>query len=319
MLELKACRIAVTGGGGFLGRRIVESLHRRGCRPNLVTVIRRADYDLTKQAATCRMFDDVRPEIVIHAAADVGGIGANAAHPGRFYYNNLAMGLNVIEESRARRLRKLVFIGTTCSYPGVTDIPIRESFLWDGYPEPTNAPYGIAKRSLIVMLDAYRREYGLASTVVLPANLYGPGDNFDPMTSHVIPALIRRFIEAQQERQSFVRCWGTGHASREFLYVDDAADGIVIAAERMESPHAINLGTGREIRIKDIAKMIADMVGYHGAIEWDESKPDGQLRRCLDVTSAKELLDWKAATDLAVGLRATIDWYRTIVPTANRA
>ncbi|RMG45419.1 MAG: GDP-L-fucose synthase [Acidobacteria bacterium] len=307
-LDWRRTRVTVTGGAGFLGRAVCRLLAARGGQP---FVPRRRDFDLTREQDVERLFEVARPEVVIHLAAEVGGIGANRAHPGRFFYANLAMGLHLIEHARKRGIRKFVQVGTVCSYPKHTPVPFREEDLWNGFPEETNAPYGIAKRALIVMLDAYRREYGLRSAVVLPVNLYGPGDNFDLETSHVIPALIRKMSAAADARADEVVCWGTGEASREFLYVDDAAEGILAAAETMEDPVPINLGTGEEITIRRLAETIARLVGYRGRLRWDPSKPDGQPRRCLDVTRARRLLGWSARTPLEEGLERTIAWFRS--------
>jgi GDP-L-fucose synthase len=300
--------VTVTGGAGFLGRVVCRKLAERGCRR--IDVPRRRDYDLTRDDAVQRMYADFRPDVVIHLAAEVGGIGANRRHPGRFFFANMAMGLHLIEAARNRGVRKFVQVGTVCAYPKFAAVPFREDAIWDGYPEETNAPYGVAKKSLFVMLDAYHREYGLNSAVVVPVNLYGPGDNFDPRSSHVIPALIRKCVEAVEAQQSSIRCWGTGSASREFLYVDDAAEGILRAAEEIDVPTPINLGTGREITIRKLVKLIAALTGFDGRIEWDASQPDGQPRRRLDTSRAEELLGWRAATDLETGLRQTIAWYR---------
>jgi GDP-L-fucose synthase len=308
MWNWRDVRVVVTGGAGFFGRVVCRKLKERGCA--FLAVPRRADFDLTKQSAVERLYEETRPDVVLHLAADVGGIGANRAHPGRFFYSNLAMGLHLIEEARVRGIRKFVQVGTVCAYPKFTPVPFREDDLWNGYPEETNAPYGIAKRSLFVMLDAYRREYGTASALVVPVNLYGPGDNFNLETSHVIPALIRKCVAALERGDPAMTCWGSGSASREFLYVDDAAEGVLAAAEVMEEPIPINLGTGREIRIRDLVILIARLVGFEGAIEWDSTMPDGQPRRCLETSRADQLLGWRAATTLEEGLRRTIAWYR---------
>ena len=256
------------------------------------------------------MYADLRPDVVIHLAARVGGIGANRQHPGQFCYENLAMGLHLVEHARRNQIRKFVQVGTVCAYPRNTPVPFQETSLWDGYPEQTNAPYGVAKKAIFVLLDSYWREYGLKSAVVVPVNLYGPGDNFDPASSHVIPALIRKCLDATQRGESSVTCWGSGWATREFLYVEDAAEGIVRAAERIDEPSPINLGTGQEIAVRDLLEHIALLTGFKGTIHWDESQPDGQPRRCLDVSRAAERLDWKAKMDFQEGLRQTIDWYR---------
>ena len=309
MVDWSASSVVVTGGAGFLGRVVVDKLRARGC--SRVAVPRRSEYDLTNATDVERMYDDFVPDMVIHLAAEVGGIGANREHPGRFFYANMAMGLHLIEQARVRQLDKFVQAGTVCAYPKYASVPFQESELWNGYPEETNAPYGIAKKALMVMLDAYQREYDLKSAYVLPVNLYGPGDNFDPHTSHVIPALIRKCVSAAESGLPEIVCWGTGSASREFLYVDDAAEGIVCCAERVDVPRPINLGSGHEIGIRRLTQVIASLTGFSGAIRWDESKPDGQPRRCLDTETAKELLDWRATTKLESGIERTIAWYRS--------
>ncbi len=301
-------RICVTGGGGFLGRRVCHELARRGCAEPFVP--RRRDCDLTQPDAVRRLYDDARPDVVIHLAAEVGGIGANQRQPGRFFHANLAMGLHLIEEGRRRALGKFVQVGTVCSYPKHCPVPFHEDDLWNGYPEETNAPYGIAKKALLAMLQAYRSQYGFNGIYLLPVNLYGPGDNFDPDTSHVIPGLIRKFDEAARTGATFVECWGSGRATREFLYVDDAAEGIVTATERYDGPLPINLGTGQEISIQALAKCIANLTGFHGEIRWDASRPDGQPRRRLCTDRATELLGWQVGTDLETGLRKTIEWWQ---------
>ncbi len=307
MFEWSDLKVVVTGGAGFLGQVVCQQLADKGCQS--IGVPRRADYDLTGFEAVVRMYEDFNPDIVLHLAAEVGGIGANQAHPGRFFYANAAMGLHLIEQARIRGIKKFVQVGTVCAYPKHTPVPFKEDDLWAGYPEETNAPYGIAKKSLFVMLDAYRQEYGLKSAVVVPVNLYGPGDNFDPASSHVIPALIRKCLEAKDAKSSAVKCWGTGAASREFLYVDDAASGVLAAAQRMDDPTPINLGTGQEITIRSLAQKIAVLCDYHDELVWDPELPDGQPRRCLDTTKARKLLDWGATTNLESGLRKTIAWY----------
>ena len=310
MLDLKDHRVCVTGGGGFLGHFVCEVLRARGLSDDQVFVPRRKDYDLTREAGAVRLYADAKPDVVIHLAAEVGGIGANREHPGRFFFANMAMGLHLVEQARRYHIRKLIHTGTVCAYPKFAPVPFKENDLWDGYPEETNAPYGVAKKALFVMLDAYQREYGLKSAVVVPVNLYGPRDNFDPQSSHVVPALIRKCEEARRRGDASITCWGTGSASREFLYVKDAAEAIVRAAERVDSPEPINLGTGREITIKDLVILIARLTGFDGRIEWDASKPDGQPRRCLDTSLAQQRLDWRAATPFEQGLRETIDWWR---------
>jgi GDP-L-fucose synthase len=307
-LPFQSRRACITGGAGFLGGSVCAKLRERGVRE--IFIPRSSDFDLTTPVAAARMFDAARPDIVVHLAAEVGGIGANQAQPGRFFYANLMMGMNLIEEARRRGIEKFVQVGTVCSYPKLCEVPFRENDLWSGFPEETNAPYGVAKRALGVMLDAYHRQYGLSAAYVILANLYGPGDNFDPRTSHVIPALIRKFTEAVSAGRDRVMCWGTGRASREFLYVEDAAEGILAAAERMGEPTPINLGTGRETTIADVARMIADLVGYTGRIEWDASRPDGQPRRRLDTSRAEEVLGWRAGVKLEEGLRRTAAWWR---------
>ncbi len=301
-------RITVTGGAGFLGRVVCAKLAERGV--GLIDVPRRADYDLTREAHVERLYDDLHPEVVIHLAAEVGGIGANRDHPGRFFHANAAMGIHLIEHARRRGVEKFVQVATVCAYPKHTPVPFREENLWDGYPEETNAPYGIAKKALLVMLDGYRREYGLPCAAVVPVNLYGPGDNFHPHTSHVIPAIVRKCSQAVERGQEAITCWGSGAASREFLYVDDAAEAVIAAAEMIDDPIPINLGTGVEISINDLAQRIAKRCGFTGRIEWDPTKPDGQPRRRLDTSRAERLLHWHARTPLDQGLQRTIDWYR---------
>jgi len=306
--SLVGARVVVTGGAGFLGRAVVERLRARGVAD--VIVPRRRDYDLTHEADVARLYQSTRPDVVLHLAAEVGGIGANQANPGRYFYANMAMALHLIEEARRVGLRKFVQVGTICAYPKHTPVPFREDDLWAGYPEETNAPYGIAKKAAMVMLDGYRRQYGLASSYLLPVNLFGPWDNFDPATSHVIPALIRKCLEAAERGDTAIECWGTGSASREFLFVDDAAEGIVRAAERLDDPIPVNLGTGCEITIRELVHLVAGACGFAGEIRWDPRKPDGQPRRCVDASRARELLGWRAETELAEGLRRTVAWYR---------
>ena len=310
MLDLSSQRIVVTGGAGFLGRAVMRVLRERGVPEDRIVVPRRRDYDLTIEADVERLYDTARPDVVIHLAAEVGGIGANMAHPGRFFYANMAMGLHLVEHARRRSLRKFVHTGTVCAYPKHCPVPFREEDIWNGYPEETNAPYGVAKKAIFVMLDGYRREYGLASAVVVPVNLYGPGDNFNPASSHVIPALIRKCEEARLASAPEVVCWGTGAATREFLYVDDAAEGIVRAAEVMDEPVPINLGGGIEIAIRDLVEMIAVACDYSGRIAWDTSKPDGQPRRGLDISRAKSLLGWSPTQEFETGLKTTVEWWR---------
>jgi GDP-L-fucose synthase len=310
MLDLASQRICVTGGGGFLGRCVCRQLRALGLPKENLIAPRRREYDLTQEADVVRLYETTRPDLVIHLAAEVGGIGANMVHPGRFFYANMAMGLHLVENARRFKIRKFVHVGTVCAYPKFAPVPFHEDALWDGYPEETNAPYGVAKKAIFVMLDAYQREYALASAVVVPVNLYGPGDNFDPASSHVIPALIRKCEAARLAGDRQIVCWGTGAASREFLYVDDAAAGIVQAAAVMELPVPINLGTGQEISVFKLAETIAQHCDFQGEIVWDTSKPDGQPRRCLDVSRAQELLGWKAQMPWSEGLKHTVHWWR---------
>jgi GDP-L-fucose synthase len=275
-----------------------------------VFVPRKRDFDLTVEDQVARFYEAARPDVVIHLAAEVGGIGANMAHPGRFFFANMAMGMHLVEHGRRRGIRKFVHTGTVCAYPKFCPVPFREDDLWNGYPEETNAPYGVAKKALFVMLDGYRREYGLRSAVAVPVNLYGPGDNFDPASSHVIPALIRKCEEARRAGAAEISCWGTGAATREFLHVADAAAGIVRAAEVMEEPVPINLGGGEEIAIRDLVTRIAAACGFTGRIAWDASKPDGQPRRGLDISRARELLGWRPERNFDAGLAETIAWWR---------
>ena len=307
MLDLPSQRIVVTGGAGFLGGFVVEALRARGCRD--IFVPRRADYDLVDPVHVRRMYDDFRPDLVIHLAAVVGGIGANREHPGEFFYQNMAMGLFLLEEARLRQIRKFVALGTICAYPKFTPVPFREEDLWNGYPEETNAPYGLAKKMMLVQSQAYRQQYGFNSIFLLPVNLYGPRDNFNPASSHVIPALIKKCIEARDAGAPEVVVWGTGQASREFLYVADCAEAIVLAAERYDGADPVNIGAGFEIQIKDLVALIAKLTGFTGRIAWDASKPDGQPRRMLDTSRAEQFFGFKAYTGFEEGLRAAIDWY----------
>ncbi len=312
--DLANARVVVTGGAGFLGGVVCRKLAERGCNHVLVPTIE--DFDLTTESGVERMYAEMKPDIVLHLAAEVGGIGANLDYPGRYFYANMAMALHLIEHARQVGLEKFVQVGTICAYPKFTPVPFQEEKLWEGYPEETNAPYGIAKKAAMVMLDGYQRQYGLKSSYLLPVNLYGPRDNFDLHTSHVIPALIRKCVEAQDRGESSIECWGTGSASREFLYVEDAAEGLLRAAEVMDEPTPINLGASFEITIKDLSELIVRLTGLaeagkeNEAIRWDPSKPDGQPRRSLDTSRAKELLGWQAQTSFEDGLKQTIEWFR---------
>jgi GDP-L-fucose synthase len=304
---LRNKRVCVTGGAGFLGARLVDRLEQAGCREIFVPLHK--DYDLVDIEAVRQMYSDAEPDVVIHLAAVVGGIGANRDHPGSFFYKNLMMGVQLIHEAMLRHVEKFVAIGTICAYPKFTPVPFREDELWSGYPEETNAPYGLAKKMLLVQAQSYRAEYGMNAIYLLPVNLYGPGDNFDPETSHVIPALIRKCVEAVRSGAGEVVLWGDGSATREFLYVDDAAEGIVAAAERYNDPDPVNLGSGIEISIRDLATKIAKLTGFSGKITWDTSKPNGQPRRCLDTTRARERFGWQAGVPFDEGLKRTVDWY----------
>jgi len=301
-------RIAVTGGAGFLGRYILEGLARRRAEHVFVADIDK--YDLTKAEDIGRMYDEIEPDVVIHLAAVVGGIGANRERPGEFFYKNLIMGVQLIEEGRLRGLEKFVAIGTICAYPKFTPVPFREDDLWNGYPEETNAPYGLAKKMLLVQSQAYRQQYGFNSIFLLPVNLYGPGDNFDPESSHVIPALIKKCVDAIDNGHDHITCWGTGQVSREFIYAADAAEGILLATEHYNGGDPVNIGHGFEITIRDLVEKIAKLTGFGGEIRWDSSKPDGQPRRCLDTSRARALFGFQARTAFDEGLRRTIEWYR---------
>ena len=301
-------RVVVTGGAGFLGRFVTEGLRARGCREILVPLVE--DYDLVKMADVVRMYEILRPDIVIHLAAVVGGIGANRVHPGKFFYENLMMGVQLIEQGCLFGLEKFVAIGTICAYPKFTPVPFKEKDLWSGYPEETNAPYGLAKKMLLVQSQAYRQEYGFNSIFLLPVNLYGPGDNFNPASSHVIPALIKKCVDAVEEGRDFIECWGTGRVTREFIYAADAAEGIVLATEKYNEAEPVNIGAGFEISIRDLAELIAKLTGFEGEIRWDASQPDGQPRRCLDTSRATEQFEFEAKTDFETGLTKTIEWYR---------
>lgn len=307
--ELLNKRICVTGGGGFLGRAVCERLGEIGASP--VFIPRRRDYDLTHESEVERLFEKTRPDIVIHLAAEVGGIGANQKSPGRYFYANMAMGLNLIEAARISGVERFVQVGTVCAYPKFCPPPFVETDLWAGYPEETNAPYGVAKRALAVMLDAYRRQYGFNGVYLIPANLYGPHDNFDLETSHVVPALIRKFTDAVERNLPSVTCWGTGQATRELLFVGDAADAIVRASAILNTSEPINIGVGRDISIAELAALIARLTGFQGRIEWDHSRPDGQPRRVIDTRQARQSLNWSATTPLEKGLAQTIQWWQS--------
>ena len=300
-------RVVVTGGAGFLGSHLVECLRPQGCAE--IVVPRSRDYDLVKAQAVQRLFRDARPDIVIHLAARVGGIEANRRNPGRFFYENLMMGAQLMEEARLAGVRKFVAIGTICAYPKFTPVPFKEDDLWNGYPEETNAPYGMAKKMLLVQAQAYRQQFGFPAITLLPVNLYGPRDNFDLETSHVIPAMIRKFVEARRAGQSEVVLWGSGKPTREFLFVRDAAQGILLATERYSGEAPVNLGAGFEISIADLATLIAKVTRYKGRLVWDASRPDGQPRRCLDVSRAEKEFGFRATTPFEEGLRETIAWY----------
>ena len=310
MPNLNNKRIVITGGAGFLGQHLQHCLRARGIAAEQLLIPMIKDYDLTDVADVIRMYEDMHPDIVIHLAAEVGGIGANRENPGRYFYANMAMGLHLVEQGRLRELEKFVQIGTVCAYPKFTPVPFKEEDIWNGYPEETNAPYGVAKKAMLVMLQAYRAQYGLNGIYLLPVNLYGPGDNFNPASSHVIPALIKKCVDAINEGDDFIECWGTGSASREFIYVADAAEAIVLATEKYNGDEPVNIGAGSEITIKDLVEKIAKLTGFNGEICWDPSRLDGQPRRCLDTSRAKEYFSFEATTNFDQGLKSTIEWYK---------
>ena len=308
MIDLTQKRITITGGKGFLGKHLVRKLKEdRKCLNIFIADI--PEYDLTKLTDIKRMFAEQKPDIVIHLAALVGGIGANRENPGKYFYENAIMGIQLIHEAYLRDIEKFVALGTICCYPKYTPVPFKEESLWDGYPEETNAPYGLAKKMLLVQSQAYRQQYGFNSIFLMPVNLYGPGDNFDPKSSHVIPALIKKCVDATENKEDHITVWGTGNASREFLYVDDAAEGIVLATEKYDKPAPINLGAGFEIKIRDLVGLVVSLTGFKGEVIWDASKPDGQPRRMLDTSKAEKEFAFKANLDFATGLRNTIEWF----------
>jgi GDP-L-fucose synthase len=307
-MELINKRILVTGGTGFLGSYVVEALSRRGC--NDISAPRSSEFDLRERADIRRLFESFRPEVVFHLAAVVGGIEANRLYPGRFFYDNAIMGIELMEQARLFGIEKFIGVGTICSYPKFTPVPFHEEDLWNGYPEETNAAYGLAKKMMLVQGQAYRDQYGFKSIFLMPVNLYGPRDNFDLTTSHVIPALIRKFDEAVHNGHDEVQLWGDGSPSREFLYVGDAAEALVLAAERYDGPEPVNVGKGEEVTIKELADIVAEATGFTGKFVWDTSKPNGQPRRCLDVSRAREYFGFEASTSLRDGIRMTVDWYR---------
>ncbi|MBS3909166.1 MAG: GDP-L-fucose synthase [Actinobacteria bacterium] len=300
-------KVIITGGAGFLGSYVVDKLKKRNCAE--IFVPRSKDYDLVDNQAVKQLYADVKPDIVIHLAAVVGGIGANRVNPGKFFYDNLMMGVQLMEQGRLFGIEKFVALGTICSYPKFTPIPFKEKDLWNGYPEETNAPYGLAKKMLLVQSQAYRDQYGFNSIFLLPVNLYGPRDNFDPNYSHVIPALIKKCIDAIENDDDEIIVWGTGSATREFLYVEDCAEGILLAAEHFNKSNPVNLGAGFEISIKDLVELIVELTSFSGRVMWDATKPDGQPRRCLDTTRAEREFGFKAKTDFEKGLKETIEWY----------
>jgi GDP-L-fucose synthase len=302
-------RITVTGGKGFLGTYLIRKLEERGCENIMIADL--PEFDLRKKEDILKMYEEQKPDIVIHLAAVVGGIGANRENPGKFFYDNAIMGIQLIEYARQKELEKFVCLGTICAYPEFTPVPFKEEDIWDGYPEETNAPYGLAKKMLLVQLQSYRQQYGFGGIYLLPVNLYGPGDNFDPKSSHVIPALIKKCVDAKTQNKEQINVWGTGKASREFLYVEDAAEGILLATEFYNEPEPVNLGAGFEITIRELVDTIVELTGFEGEIKWDTSKPDGQPRRMLDISRAKEKFGFQAKTKFREGLRKTIDFYET--------
>jgi len=302
-------RLLVTGGAGFLGKHVVRELERKGCRE--IFIPRSKDYNFVWSEAVRRVYGDAKPDVVIHLAAVVGGIGANRENPGKFFYDNLMMGVQMMEQGRLFEIEKFVAIGTVCAYPKFTPVPFKEDDLWNGYPEETNAPYGLAKKMLLVQAQAYRQQYGFNAIYLLPVNLYGPEDNFDPQSSHVVPALIKKCVDAMENGEDRIVVWGTGQASREFLYVEDAAEAIVLATEKYDKPDPLNIGAGFEIKIKDLVSLVVELTGFRGEVVWDSTKPDGQPRRRLDVSRAAREIGFKAKTDFREGLRKTIEWYKS--------
>jgi GDP-L-fucose synthase len=307
-LELRSKRICVTGSGGFLGKFVVDALRKRGCED--LVLPRKRDYDLTTAEAIERLFEEHRPQVLLHLAAVVGGIGANEHNPGLFFYENAIMGIQLLEYARRYEIEKTLVVGTICAYPKFAQIPFREETIWDGYPEETNAPYGIAKKALLVQSQAYRQQYGMNSIYILPVNLYGPHDNFDLETSHVIPALVRKALAAKERGDDQMVCWGDGSPTREFLYAEDCAEGLLLATERYNGSEPVNLGSGFEISIKELVETVNELVGYEGKVVWDTSRPNGQPRRKLDTQRAEEYFGFKSQTNLREGIRRTIEWYR---------